>query len=148
MERNITGLLLAGVLCLALSSPTTYAQGTTKWEKSIAAGMEAYQQARYGEAERQFKAALREAENFGEQDPRFATSLNNLAELYRAQGNYTEAEPLYKRSLAIIEKVLGPEHPNVATSLNNLALLYDTQGANTLRPSRSTSAPWRSGKRH
>ena len=40
-------------------------------------------------------------------------SLNNLAELYRAQGHYAEAEPLYKRSLAIWEKALGPEHPDV-----------------------------------
>ena len=38
-----------------------------------------------------------------------AQSLNNLAVLYQAQGHYAEAEPLYKRSLAIREKVLGPE---------------------------------------
>ena len=57
-----------------------------------------------------------------------ATSLNNLAALYDAQGKYEEAEPLYQRSLTIREKVLGPEHPDVATSLNNLAALYDAQG--------------------
>ena len=39
-----------------------------------------------------------------------------------------EAEPLYERSLAIDEKVLGPAHPDVATSLNNLAGLYQAQG--------------------
>ncbi len=39
-----------------------------------------------------------------------------------------DAEPLYKRSLAILEKALGPEHPNVAMSFNNLALLYEAQG--------------------
>ncbi len=44
------------------------------------------------------------------------------------QGQYAEAEPLYKRSLAIWEKALGPDHPDVALSLNNLALLYRTQG--------------------
>ena len=48
--------------------------------------------------------------------------------LYRAQGRYADAEPLYQRSLAIWEKALGPEHPDVAQSLNNLARLYDTQG--------------------
>ncbi len=37
-----------------------------------------------------------------------ATDLNNLAELYRAQGKHTEAEPLYRRALAIVEKALGP----------------------------------------
>ena len=43
--------------------------------------------------------------------------------LYQAQGKYAEAEPLYKRSLAIREKALGPEHPDVATSLENYAAL-------------------------
>jgi tetratricopeptide (TPR) repeat protein len=57
-----------------------------------------------------------------------AASLNNLAALYQTQGRYADAEPLYRRSLAIYEKVLGPEHPDVATSLNNLARLYEAQG--------------------
>ena len=45
--------------------------------------------------------------------PTSATSLNNLAVLYQAQGRYAEAEPLYQRALAIREKALGPEHPDV-----------------------------------
>ncbi len=57
-----------------------------------------------------------------------AASLNNLAVLYNAQDRYAEAGPLYKRSLAIWEKALGPEHPNVVASLNNLAGLYQAQG--------------------
>ncbi len=40
-----------------------------------------------------------------------------------AQGNYVAAEPLFKRSRAIQEKVLGPEHPNVAQVLENYAVL-------------------------
>jgi hypothetical protein len=39
-----------------------------------------------------------------------------------------DAEPLFKRSLAIAEKVLGPDHPGFATVLHNLALLYQAQG--------------------
>ncbi len=38
-----------------------------------------------------------------------------------AQGRYAKAEPLYKRSLAIDEKALGPDHSAVATSLENYA---------------------------
>ena len=34
---------------------------------------------------------------------------------------YADAEPLYKRSLSIREKALGPDHPHVGTTLNNLA---------------------------
>ncbi len=60
-----------------------------------------------------------------------ATSLNNLAELYRAQGRYAEAEPLLKRALATFEKALGPEHPHVATSLANYAALLRETGRAT-----------------
>jgi len=57
-----------------------------------------------------------------------ATTLNNLAELYRSQGKYEKAEPLYQKSLGIWETKLGKDHPDVATSLNNLAMLYMSQG--------------------
>ncbi len=64
----------------------------------------------------------------GPEHPDVATSLNNLAELYNAQGRYAEAEPLYKRALAIWEKVLGPEHPNVVAGLENYAALLRETG--------------------
>jgi hypothetical protein len=39
----------------------------------------------------------------------------------------TEAEPLYRRALAIFEASYGPDHPNVTIGLGNLAgLLADT----------------------
>ncbi|MCI0692958.1 CHAT domain-containing protein [candidate division KSB1 bacterium] len=53
-----------------------------------------------------------------------AISLNNLALLYEAQGNYAAAEPLLQRAFKIFERALGPDHIKVATSLNNLAQLY------------------------
>jgi len=48
--------------------------------------------------------------------------------LYQAQGNYAEAETLNQRSLAILEKALGPEHPDVAQSLENYAALLRKTG--------------------
>ncbi len=57
-----------------------------------------------------------------------ATSLNNLSELYNAQGRYLEAEPPHKRALAIREKALGPDHPNVATSPENYAAVLRETG--------------------
>ena len=53
---------------------------------------------------------------------------DGLAQLYRTQGRYTDAEPIYRRSLAIREKAFGPEHTELARGLNNLALLYSNQG--------------------
>jgi tetratricopeptide (TPR) repeat protein len=64
----------------------------------------------------------------GNEDDQFAFSLNQLAALYHSQGKYNEAEPLYRRSLSIVEKQLGENHPDVANSLNNLAVLYQNQG--------------------
>ena len=54
--------------------------------------------------------------------------MNNLAELYRKQGKYEAAEPLYVDALAMRKKLLGEEHPDVAQSMNNLAALYRIQG--------------------
>ena len=121
----MVGLVLIGGIALWLIYAPN--QGA-KWESYITAGQQAYQQADYAEAEKQFEAALKEAEAFGPDDVRLAKSLNELGLVYKAQGRYADAEPLYERSLAILEKALGPEHLNVAASLNNLAGLYSTQG--------------------
>ena len=48
--------------------------------------------------------------------------------MYQAQGKYELAEPLFKRSIPIFEKALGPDRPDVGASLNNLALMYQAQG--------------------
>lgn len=44
-----------------------------------------------------------------------------------AQGKYDEAKPLYKGSLAVMEKAVGHDHPEVALVLNNLAMLLQSQ---------------------
>ena len=56
-----------------------------------------------------------------------ATSLNNLAGLYKSQGRYEEAEPLYLQALQLRRSLLGESHPDVASSRWNLAALYANQ---------------------
>jgi tetratricopeptide (TPR) repeat protein/class 3 adenylate cyclase len=70
---------------------------------------------------------IREKES-GPDHPDTASSLNNLAELYKIQGRYEQAEPLYLRALEIRERILGSEHPDTAQSQNNLAVLYWNRG--------------------
>jgi hypothetical protein len=60
--------------------------------------------------------------------PIVGQSLNNLATLYEKQDHHADSEPLFKRSLAIYEKALGPEHPAVATLLNNLGQVDKAEG--------------------
>ena len=64
----------------------------------------------------------------GERHPDYAQSLNNLAALLRAQGDYAAAKPLYEQALAIRKAVLGERHADTAGSLNNLAELLSAQG--------------------
>jgi len=81
------------------------------------------------DAERWLKRALQINEtHLGKDHPHTASSLNNLAGLYRSMGRYSEAEPLYGRALQINETHLGKDHPDTATSLNNLANLYSSMG--------------------
>lgn len=62
-----------------------------------------------------------------------ATSLNNLAGLYKSQGRYSDAEPLYSDALAMCDRILGVNHPTTATIRQNLAIL---QRQSTPRPIR------------
>src|SRR5262245_25896155 len=74
-------------------------------------------------------AALREAQKleaaakaqFGINHNSYADALNTLATAYLAQQKYDEAEGLYRRAIAIREKVLGDDHPAMAHTLTNLS---------------------------
>jgi CHAT domain-containing protein/tetratricopeptide (TPR) repeat protein len=88
-----------------------------------------YQHAQYGQAihlARQVCDLVRQY--FGESHPEFAGSLNNLAMLYEAVGEYAAAEPVLRQASDILHRTLGENHPGFATSLNNLAMLYQSMG--------------------
>lgn len=78
----------------------------------------------YDEAEPLKRRALEIDEaSFGEDHPRIAVQLNNLATLLQATDRASEAEPLMSRALAIDEASFGRDHLQVAIDLNNLATL-------------------------
>ena len=56
-----------------------------------------------------------------------AGALNNLAQLYGDVGRDAEAEPMFKRAIAIMEKTVGLDSVDIAPELNNLAALYQRQ---------------------
>ena len=56
----------------------------------------------------------RSTSGLGENHPDYATSLNNLAVLYQARGDYAKAEPLHRQALEIRKRVLGENHPDYA----------------------------------
>ena len=54
--------------------------------------------------------------------------MNNLANVYYAQGKYPQAEALDSQALEIQRRVLGPEHPDTLESMSNLAGEYYCAG--------------------
>ena len=73
------------------------------------------------DTEQQLLTELHESEHKGEDNLALAATLYSLAILRRQQGDLPQATQLYRRALAIRERVEGPNHPDVATTLNNLA---------------------------
>src|ERR1700760_1173202 len=56
-----------------------------------------------------------------------AGALNNLAEVYSGMGRDTEAEALYKRALAVMEKAGALDSVDLAPELTHLAAIYERQ---------------------
>ena len=71
------------------------------WERYMTAGSGAARQGNYAEAERQFSLARMEAEARDPLGPRMTGTLSSQAFLHRAQGEYIEAESLFRQTLAI-----------------------------------------------
>jgi tetratricopeptide (TPR) repeat protein len=53
---------------------------------------------------------------------------NNLAGVYHVQGKLDQAEPLYRKAIAIREQQLGESHPDTAQALYNLGHLLRQKG--------------------
>ena len=88
------------------------------WSMYTDLGNIAYQNGLYGEAEKTYKSALKEAGSFPPPDRRLGISLNNLAEVYRMEGRFADAEQTAREGLAMREAAFGPSDASVADSLN------------------------------
>jgi tetratricopeptide (TPR) repeat protein len=118
--------LAIGGLSAGAPSPAPHLPEADKLDRQV---QELSKAAKYSEAIPPATQSLHLREKaLGPEHPATATSLNNLATLYRDMGDYAKAEPLYQRALKIDEKVLGPEHPDTAGTLNHLAGLYWLMG--------------------
>jgi tetratricopeptide (TPR) repeat protein len=92
--------------------------------------MDLYNQGRFEEATPLCIQLVQMLERqFGPDSLQFASGLNNLAELYVKQHKPDQAEPLYRRALAIREAQLGADHPDVAKSRARLAELLQAKPA-------------------
>jgi tetratricopeptide (TPR) repeat protein len=123
---------------------TARAQGSDDLSALYQQVNQLYQAGKYAEAADVAKRALALAER--QSSPEVGTALSYLAWVYSAQSHYADAEPLFKRSLAIHEKAFGSNNLYVERDLHNLAGVYKDQGRSP-RLSRCTSKHSRSPRR-
>ena len=88
-EPNVQGLRSR-----RFKSGAGFAAQSMEWKTLNQAALTLYRQGKYEQAVATEKKALEVAErDHGPEHPLVGTSLNNLAEYYRAQGRYAAAEP-------------------------------------------------------
>ena len=103
---------------------STRSNGEGRWKASETAAAKAAKSTHFAEAEKLLSANLGLAETFARKDPRHARTLFDLAEVYRAEGKYSEVFPLYERALQIYTVIYGADATEVADTLEGEVELY------------------------
>ncbi|HUI55338.1 MAG TPA: tetratricopeptide repeat protein [Bryobacteraceae bacterium] len=109
--------LVAGLACAAAGQ-------TVNLDDRLEEGQQLYIQGRYSDAQQIFGATLREAEKSQPESGTVARILDLLGQTEHALGNYTEAENLLNRAIAIYQRNAGADAPNAVAVERHLAELY------------------------
>ena len=112
------------ILVIAVAIVLYLSGSSSIWKENMEAERKAFREGRYLEAVNYAQAELKEAEKFGPQDPRLATSLHNAGELYTRLERYDEAERFLQRALSIRKK----EDAEAARTICALARLEQSRG--------------------
>ena len=100
------------VICIVIflvSSFYTPAE-EANWDQDLASATAARQRGEFAVAETLYKQAIAvQTRELGADNAAVAASMNNLAVLYQDQAQFTQAEPLYKKSVAIWKQIPGQE---------------------------------------
>jgi tetratricopeptide (TPR) repeat protein len=99
-----------------------------RWNSVNDSAVRAFRAGQYEQAAALAAKAIEAARQFKAPDVRLGTSLNNLATVHLATGDFLKAEPLYREALSLREAHLAAGDPELAVSLNNLAMVCDDLG--------------------
>jgi tetratricopeptide (TPR) repeat protein len=95
-----------------------------RWRDSLEIAEHAADDGDLKVAEAHYREVIDDAEDPRQANVLLARALDGLADVRRAQQNWSEAEGLYLRSAEMWESLLGPDQPRLATTLHNLGVVY------------------------
>jgi tetratricopeptide (TPR) repeat protein len=135
-------LTLALIFFLVPAASSSRAPGD-QWDKHMKAGDKAYSggiyqkyyiesglawpNPQFAKAEKEYLAALAQAQSFPAGDLRTAKTLGALATVYMEEGRYADAESKGNQKIAIIAAAIKPDDRRLGTDLIHLALIYDSE---------------------
>lgn len=110
------------------NTPEENMEALRVWKSHIQAAREQFSRKEFDLAEESLKVALEAAKVFGRDSGAHATSLLNLAQLYRRRSKFAEAVPLLESAIFVFETTAGPNNQVTVTAIYDLALTLSEQG--------------------
>jgi len=123
--RLILGLAAA---CLLSAWPLPAPAQQSLWQAQFDAGCDDCSKGDYAAGEKEFRAAMKEAEGFGADNPLLALTIDCLGRAVLAQGKIDEADKLINRAYTMRKRSFKEDCPQIAMSLDSLGLLKEARG--------------------
>lgn len=97
------------------------------WQEKNKAGLAAMTNGNLDAAEKDLVAGLKEAEECGQEDPRVAVSLNNLASLYENKKMYSQCASYLQKARKLFRKAYGDKNEMIPVTERNEARILTKQ---------------------
>lgn len=119
-----TVIFLAQLVSVASGQTSSFEE----WKHNSVAAAAASKQGHFSEAERLLLTNEKLAEKFPPKDARLPQTFFDLAQVYRAEGKYSQALALYEHDRQIYVQSFGVESTELADTLNGEGELYKALG--------------------
>src|SRR6185312_15062181 len=118
---SIIAIMLFSSVLAAASAPSAGLEG---WEHSYRQGNQSFKNGDIRAAEAALERAVAITETFSPRDLRRSITMLRLADVYRVEESYFEAEALDQRALQQYQKATGPRSQGFALDLSDLGTVY------------------------
>lgn len=114
-------------ITVKLDAKEIAAQHAVDWQEKNKSGLAAMTNGDLDKAEKDLVAGLKEAEECGQEDPRVAVSLNNLASLYENKKMYSQCASYLQKARKLFRKAYGDKNEMIPVTERNEARILTKQ---------------------